>query len=361
MAIKGTSEFSTPENWEAAQRYAALLGQIPSSFTSSIRTLLLDSQKNGDKLSPSSKFLVTRFVKGPSMRAPFLYAGLTFRPEQLPDPNKASAGELVNLFSPYEIAALLGVLYLYRRARKVCDPEEFEYLSKMLQESVEIGGHLGCTIKNIGLGIGMLSGALPFLASACFLLKDKKSFKEYRRILSKSNAVFDIDVELERWKCANVQVMSILMQSLGFGVQSANSLIMAFSSAEPLDDKQFPEPYKLRIALEWIESLKKTGKEPEVVHKGAYYPLKQDLDRLYSNVAELKKNGPKHNWLEKGKDSISAEVVAPIEVPAINGKIDIDTLPKEVLELFSREELEALSPEEIANLLKEASEIESDS
>jgi len=310
---------------------------------------------------------MTRFVKIPGMKAPFYFAALTFHKNQL-GTGFISPGDLVKPFNAHEMAAIVGLLYLYRRARKLCDPDEWAILSKGVLDSVDIGGHVGMAIPNIGPGLGMLVGGTPLLAQAAFSIKDKKGYKEYRRILKSKGLAYDPSLELSRWNTSCIHVAAVLMQSLGIGVQIANAFVKGMSSPN-ITIESDPEAYRLFIANRWVFDLKKTGAAPEMTHKGQYYPLKQDLAELIEHVGVIRKNGSEHCWLEKNKESISpaltpqlfkaGAVVVEETAPDLSEKaVDYDSLPLEVKELFAREEIEQMSTAEIEEILRQAKELE---
>jgi hypothetical protein len=373
MSSPDNLDFNHPENWTNAQPYANALGAIPSSFTTTIRTLIADGNSKPADLSQGGRFLMTRFVKIPGMRAPFYFAALTFHKEQI-GTGYISPSDLVKPFKAHEMAAVIGLLYLYRRARKLCDPDEWALLSKTVLESVDIGGHLGLAIPNIGPGLGMLVAGTPLLAQAAFSIKDKKGFKEYRRALKSKGLAFDPGLELARWNTSCVHVAAVLMQSLGIGVQVANAFVKGMGSSS-ISIETEPEAYKLFIANRWIADLKKSGLAPEMVHKGQYYPLKQDLNHLIDVVETIRAKGSQYSWLEKNKESISPQLTPqlfkagekmPIEPPTDDDQVqaqtgknfDYESLPNEVRELFSREEVEQMSAAEIEDVLKQAKELE---
>lgn len=366
-------DFTNPENWTGAQPFVNALGAFPSSFTSTIRTLIIDGNKSPNTLSPGGRFLMTRFVKIPGMRAPIYFAALTFHKSDLGTDYISPAG-LVKPFGAHEIAAVIGLLYVYRRARKLCDPEEWAILVKHLNETVDIGGHIGLAIPNIGPSLGMLVAGLPILAQATFSIKDKKGYKEYRRLLKNKDLLYDPKEELSRWKTSSVHIAANIMQTLGIGIQIAEAFVSAVGAGSSVNFDTNPDAYRLHIANVWLESLRTTGAAPEMVHKGQFYPLKQDLENLVDIVGTIRESGSKFSWLEKTKDSISpslspqlfkaGETVQPepeVDPTHSASTVKIPTyeeLPTEVRELFSKEEMEQMSPQEIEDILKQAEEVE---
>src|SRR5690606_3282047 len=105
-------EINTAKSWENALSYSALIGAIPSSFTSTIRSLIVDHLRNNGSLSASSLYQVSRLLRGPSTSAMLYYAAKTFREEELQRLDKIHTKALIKLFGPFDLAAIIAVIYL---------------------------------------------------------------------------------------------------------------------------------------------------------------------------------------------------------------------------------------------------------
>ena len=53
--------------------------------------------------------------------------------------------------------------------------------------------------------------------------------------------------------------------------------------------------------------MQNTGVAPDLRHRGEYYPLKEVLDRLVSQVEKVRSNGSLFRWLDKNKEDVSPE------------------------------------------------------
>lgn len=304
---------SATESWELARNYSGLLGSVPSPFATTIRMLLLDEKRSAGIMSPVSRFLIVRLLKGPSIKAAVYFSALTFHEERITTLPYVPAEALVALYRPLDLAVVTGMVYLYRRVRKICDKDEFVHINNALERSIEVGGHLGIAIPTIGFAHGLVSGGIQQLALGTFLHHDKKGYVEYRRHLKSKGFTYDESFELARWGCTSAQVGAVLLQALGFGVGLANAFGGQKASEDAPDEK---EAYIFKIAGLWCETLIKTGAPPNIVHKGEFYPAQESLKKLLDKVTVVRNQGSRHSWLSKGKKDVSRTATPQLYPPA---------------------------------------------
>lgn len=297
---------NTPESWTQARTLAKLIGEIPSSFASTIRALLLDNEKRGGEISTGTTFLLTRLLKGPSVYAPLYYATLTFHEDKIKGMPQVSAEFIAKLYDPMEMGALLGMTYLYRRAKRLVEDEEWQYIDVPLQTQAELGAHLGIHMPAIGLAQGLFAGAMRNIAFAAFQKSDKKAFTAYRRHLKTKNLRFDDELEMLSWDCTSTQIASVLIQTLGFGVSFADCFTRGLSS--PLEEfsKMESDVFRFAITRLWFDSLLKNGTVPDIKHRGAFYPSPEGLTKLLAASNIIRKSGSVHHWLARKKDDLDS-------------------------------------------------------
>lgn len=292
------------DSWSIANRYAELYGNMPSSFTSTIRGLTKDETS-----AQNIRWQLRRLLRSDSVRAPFYFAARTFKKEKLPANAHLNPDALLDVFLPREVAAIVALLYLYRRAKKLCDPKEFELLTGDLAVRSEAGGFLGMSMPNIGFTLGLLAGTARPLALAAFLLHDEKGFSEYRRRLKVTSAICDLPAEVQRWGCSHNQVASSLLIKLGFTSDTAESVHLGFGMKELKDEKSHMGAYAVKCTEVWTNAVLKTVKPPDIVHSGNFYPLKEDLAVLLQHAKELSERGSQYTWLEKKRSDLPAGTV----------------------------------------------------
>ncbi|RME59025.1 MAG: hypothetical protein D6780_05765, partial [Candidatus Dadabacteria bacterium] len=54
-----------------------------------------------------------------------------------------------------------------------------------------------------------------------------------------------------------------------------------------------------RIARIWCDSLIETKDIPDIAHRGKFYPIAENLEKLKSAVNELLNNQPSYQWITK--------------------------------------------------------------
>ncbi len=358
-------QINSPESWENAKAYAAIMGAVPASFSATIRMLVIGHLKNED--SWKARFQVIRLLNGPTMKSIFYHAAKTFRSKELEQNPKMGVRELVQLFKPLDLAGLLAVIYLYRRSHKIISKKEsFAELSAQLCAEADIGGHLGDAIPSIGFGTGLLIGSIRYLALAPFINHDEDGYNRYLRHLKRQEgASLDLIYEASRWNCTSLQVASILLQSTGFGVEVAQGVVNGLDPRLTIHDVPDKDQYRVKITKVWIDSLKTTGEQPNLKMRGEFYPLKDALDLLQAQSSEIRSSGSKYSWLTRGKDDLKEEdyphlypkkkegasEAAPAAAQA-QEKVPV-TYPNELLEFFSEAELQQMTQAQIDEMVKQ--------
>ncbi len=302
-----TTILNTAESLQVARAYASLIGEIPSSFSTTLRTLIADEEKNGGKLSSNGRFLALRLLKSRGVLAPTYYAALTFRSAQLSALGGASLENLLRVFSPMDLAGMIGLLYFYRRVKNFTSQLVWDDVRPGILSAVEAGGHIGSAMSRIGMAMGTCVGGLGLLSLCLFQKQDEKAFKEYRRYLRSAKLPFDLSLEMSTWGCTRFNVSAVLMQLLGFGVPVASAYSQGLTCTNPLGQGLTPEAYRFKITSLWLDSLLCSGEIPNIAHKGEYYPTKAASLILLQDVGTIKQQGSRYSFLDKTKDDVSPE------------------------------------------------------
>jgi len=88
-------------------------------------------------------------------------------------------------------------------------------------------------------------------------------------------------------------------------------------SEDTPDDVVADEGYRARILWIWIESLKASGKQPNMTHKGAYYPVKAAAEKLENLSAPLVADGVPVEFFRVGKDDLTPATAPHLFDPAV--------------------------------------------
>jgi hypothetical protein len=309
MSDKETAitELNTPESMQNARAYAGLFGEIPSSFTTVLRTLLVEHEKNGGSLSAGGRFAAGRLLRSNSIASPLYFASKIYRPEIFAGPGVFNSNRFMDVYSPFDLAVLIGTIYLYRRAKSVAEADEWAYIIADLQERVDISYQVGQAIPKIGGTIAVLCTAFPTIALATFQRHDKKGFKEYRRHLKSKGRAFDTIFEMRQWECTSVQIAAVFLQILGFGIEFSGNFSRGLLSVPPLQNKLDSTAYRFPLCSLWVDALLKSGAVPDMVHRGDFYPQKDALTTLLERVQRIRDGANRHPWLKATKDELTPD------------------------------------------------------
>ena len=316
------------EIWQTARQYAALLGEIPGSFTSITRSLVADGSKGEGILSSGTQFLLQRLLKGKSILAPFYYMTEAIFPEEFQDRVYMSTNEMVGLYRPFDMAAFITMVFLFKKMATACPANEWEFISPTIQRPLAVGAELGKRIPAIGVGAGMLTACMCQLSYGVFLLHDARGFVEYRRKLKSKTHHPDFKWELSRWGCTSAHVAAVFLQIFGLGVDVAEAFIRGtLESSENFSTETDNEVYRYKIARLWLISLLDEGKIPNIAHRGRFYPEGGDVDHLLTNAgsARTAEPDPESAWLNKGRDNISPELTPFLFKAAPRGGVTLSS------------------------------------
>ncbi|MGI6525539.1 MAG: hypothetical protein ACOX2O_09675 [Bdellovibrionota bacterium] len=334
-----------------ARKISEALGPIPTLFSVPIRALLLD-QETSQVMRPSTQLLVSNLLTSPTLKASFYYAALTFHGEKLNNSAYLSSTDLVRIFSPAETASIIGIIFLTMRIQKIGklreDPDWQEILDRAVICS-EIGGQIGYAIPTLGAAHALLVGTLPYIVEGLFFITDINGAKVYHQELRSSEERYNIESEMQLWRCSRFDIIVNLLQMLGFGVPFAHTFLTPFEKTE--EDAEDSENYKTLLIDEWIQALFQTGEKPQKVHKGTYYPLERDFHKLMYEVDLIRRNGSKYNWLKRSRHDINPtdtpqlfqEVLQELREPSAIQRFYEENMPKELLETLSEKDLQELS------------------
>ena len=321
-------ETNPQEAWARAGRIVALYGSVPAQLTSVIRLLLADHRDGRKDWSPTSLSAATRLFRGPSLCSALYFSCQAFRREKLETLDRVSASELVQLYTPLDLVSIIAMIFMFRRARKVCPKDEFSTLSDDMILRSEMGFYVGEAIPEIGAALGMLRGGIRSFAFAAMATQNVKLFKNYRRQLRADNREFDADFEKQEWGCTSAEVAAVLLQTVGLGVPLPSSIDR--SLARPIDQLSESEPdlYRASLAALWVDCLLTSGEEPKITHRGEYYPFQEAKRKLLENAAALRARGAAQSWLLRGKDDISAAttpaLMEGLELPSTEAEKELE-------------------------------------
>jgi hypothetical protein len=316
-----------PDSWEMARKYAKMAQHSANLFSSCIRTIKTaeihsqspDSPQLRELAQASASFLVG---VSPSIKAILYFAARSLHPENLKNISTLNSKALLNLFSPSEIASILGLTFVSRHVRKHLEANEYGRLEPKLLQHLEISTLVGQTVSHIGKANGMLIGGMRMLAWMTLAIPDLKGFQDMRRALDRKNLLFDLKDELDRWGCTHLQIASALLCELGFGLAPSLGMAMQEESSETQTDPRLAEEILCwRIALMLSECFHQTGSAPlETSDDSELYLPPDQVKELESAVSKIIDNGPAVPWLIKRKADLPEEIIAALDIREIKSK-----------------------------------------
>ncbi|MCI5064240.1 hypothetical protein MRY87_00795 [bacterium] len=326
-------------SWDAARRFAGLIGDPPRFIRATIHFLRRDVEENGNELSFQAQSCLLPLLRSKQFQAGLYYTAQTCFPERLHGKSLNTPRKLSTLYRPDEFIAILSVMYLYRRMRKGCEKESFQQFSKNVSHNWLLCGAIGRAIEKIGFANGLLYGALPHLAQCLFLGVDRKGFKGYRTKTRQSKLLFFLEEEEERWKCNCLQVAVLIAQCLGLGKQYHDPFMLGLPNTDLAALQNNDELYGAQLLLVWLSALKETGNAPDMPHRGEFYPFASEMEFL-KGVTEKIINAPHEElFLHKSEKDLSPQLTPELfhddgtkeEVdPSSSAATTLSELPEEI-------------------------------
>jgi hypothetical protein len=300
---------NSDDPWRRAAELLQPMGSIAGNFTSAVRTLLNYHERGITTLTAGVQTHMLRILRNSTVKATYFFASKAYRPELLTQHRAIKPKDFLNLYSPFEHAVILSYCYLFRALAKKSKKEEWEYVQSPLYEALEIGACIGARIPEVGLGIGLLSRGLRYLAFAALLMKNEKSFVQYRKHLRAKDLPFDLDKEVELWGCTNIHIAALMMEYIGFNRNVGNQFVAAAMKDTVLPgDTLYGVPF--RIAETLLDSFTERGELPEQLpswvgstlrfSKEQRTTLLQDLSRVVSSTERIE-------WLNTSSSSINPD------------------------------------------------------
>jgi hypothetical protein len=235
--------------WSTASELIKPFGTVAANFTEAIR-LLAAAHSNSLPMSPGGSNHIVRLIKNDTIKAIYYFFSKQFRPEVITAKPHLTPQDFLKAYNPIDHAAILTLCYLFKNLSKRIDKEEWEYVQTPLYESLAIGGQLGKNINEVGLGLGLLTRGMRYLAFAPLMRENRKAFKEYRQHLKAKDVSFDLEFEQRVWQCTTVQIASLLLEQMGYPRSAAMHFVGAVERSTSLTpDPTFGVPFRLAECL----------------------------------------------------------------------------------------------------------------
>lgn len=304
--------------WQAAEELLRPFGAVAANFSEAIRLLIHHYEKGSNKLPLAAENHIIRLLKNDTIKATYYYLSKQFRPHAMPEGKLIDAGAFFDAYTPFEHAVILAYCYLSRNLSRKTDKDDWSYVENPLYEALTIGGIIGQEVQGVGLGFGLLSRGIRYLAFAPFLRENRRGFKEYRLHLKTKDLPFDVEFEERTWQTNNIQIAAIILEHMGFHHGMALEFVAAAErNKDHTPDAMYGVPFSLAEAFieRYMESGEIYDKTPAWTGNELSLPVETRgaiLTKL--NKALTDKN--RHEWLSKGSTSISPELTPELFVEA---------------------------------------------
>ena len=292
-------------SWVRARQFAHLLNPIPFTVSSAIQALWTNHIDNvalsSSAIWDESILAIRQVDRSAKLKTPIYFAAMALHPEDFAKASDDDASvALLQVLGPGAFAAILGLVYLHRRCIKIVTHDDWAKLSEEYIVNMELGHMTGSTLPELGPVAGMLIGGIRYAALATLLLWTPQHYTRYRR--TKRRAL-DLEYERSIWGCDHAQITACLIRALGFR-NDVHDMTRALRN-ESMDGAP-RDLHSWKIALEWIETIKWTGKAPALDNLPSGCTQSNVAD-LVDDINEVVKEGSSFNWMSsKSKD-------APIE------------------------------------------------
>ncbi|MFO0416554.1 MAG: hypothetical protein ACK5Y6_04635 [Pseudomonadota bacterium] len=248
--MEATTEDGTQLGWNSAAELIKPFGTVAANFAEAIRLLVAAHSAGTNPLPPSAETHIVRLIKNDTVKATYYYFTKQFRPNLLTGEPLLTERDIFRTYSAIDHAAILTFCYLFKTLGRRIEKEEWEYVQTPLYEALAIGGFIGQSVKEIGLGIGLLARGTRYLAFAAFMRENRKAFKEYRQHLKQSDLAFDTEFEQRMWQCSTSQIAALLLERMGYPRVAGIQLLAAAERSKKIQaDPIFGTPFRLAECL----------------------------------------------------------------------------------------------------------------
>lgn len=342
-------ELNDEASWQCAREYGKKLGRFPNVFAAAVRLLVLDHQRNNGELRPVTKFLVSQALRGKKILSMLYYSAIRLKPDEFKDQTTLSLGELVNSYTPYDVASLYAVYLLYRRTRKHnnMDLAAFRELMPQFQSESQLATLVGAAIPKIGIGNGALVGSMHHLALGIIAVSNRDKVMEYNSYLKAKGMRWDQYRETEIFGCTTVQLGSVLLTKLGFS-KAVVELYFRGLDQEPKSTFADADPCDpIRFGRLWLDCILDGRDQPMAKVPGTYYPLSIQRDWLQEELTLINSGIP--SWFERDNDDVTPE-----KTPALfSGDAVNKEVPEKLRDIFTLKEIADMGEEEFDALVDE--------
>jgi hypothetical protein len=338
MAPSEILESQTKDTWNVALDVSKRLGYVPLAFPVAVRQLVLDSKSKNGCIRPVTKYQVARIFRGPNFKSMLYHVTQLTAQDVLKDLKTLTVGDMMDMYRPLDLAALLSSYVISRMVKKSSPPELFAEIRPHLAREAQVGTIVGVAIPTLGFASGILWGTLRHLSHALMAKEDPSSYEKWRKSLTSSQPAEMAKAEIQTWGCTSAQVASMLLTSLGFGKDTAQLLERAGSYQGPVTSIVEKDLQNFRLSVIWFDCFLNGKKQPTEALDPRFFPFETDRKKADGYMASLK--SADLAWLERSGADISPERTPQLFAPpGGDGELEI---PEQLQDVFSVKSLTSM-------------------
>lgn len=294
------------EQFDLGRRYAAMLGPLPAFVGHAVRGVRnaqqLFAARNPDELARAVYEVCKRLFKAsPTYKAVLYFAAREIYPDKLAAYEHVGVKELIHLFPPEELSAVVVLVYFMRHVGKNATDVDRAAFDSRLRQQMALGRIVGARLDQLGSGNGILIGGIRACALMQLLVQDDKARREYRRRTTASKKLYDLDFERETYGTTHLFLAGAMLQMAGFGVHAVAGLTSAYDDLEALA----PEARAWARAVRAIEELALSRSPYEGVTFDEYFkPDREAMPAFRDEVTDVLTRANCFDWINRTKDDL---------------------------------------------------------
>lgn len=303
--------------WKAAGELLKPFGPVAANFAEAIRALVTAHVSESHSAPGGTKNHITRLLRNDTVKATYYFFCKQFKPEVFANKAPLTEKNFFDAFAPLDHAAILTLCYLFKNLGKKIEKDEWDYVQAPLYEALAAGARVGQSIKEVGLGIGLLARGMRYLSFAAFMRENRKGFKEYRQHLKASDIAFDTEYEEGVWQCSSTQIAGLLLERMGYPRVVGLQFVAAAERSQAVEiDATFGVPFRLAECLvdAYMEGHEIPTLTPAWVGKQLSLPA-ETRGNLLAALNKVINDKNRIEWLNKGSSDISPTATPELFVP----------------------------------------------
>lgn len=335
------------DSWQKALGYSKKLGYIPLALPVAIRTLIADSKSKERIIRPVTKYQVARILRGANFKSMLYYVSDLTSRETVRGASSLSVGELMDLYPPMDLAAMLSCYVSFRLASKSTPKELLDAIRPHLVRESYAGALVGVAIPRLELTGGLLWGCSRHIAHMLMSSDEPRKYIQWRAKAQQVPFSKQSELEIDTWGCTSSQVASMVLANMGLGNETACLMERAGSYRGAVTAIIETDLQNFRLAVLWFDCFLNRQQQPTEKLAGKMFPFETDRAKVEAALERFDPGSP--SWLERSGADISPEQTpALFAAPKQDSKFEV---PEQLQDVFKLDELTKMDEWEFDTLV----------